>query len=189
MLMWRSLVRRALLVLSGLLVLFLVYVVWARMEAPQNGAPRQGTLDKADAGIDRFTFLQSKAGSVQWQVEADRARVLEAQHTAELEQVRVTLFGAKGWELKAEGDDGTINTATKDFVLTKREGQIVLEFQGGYRIYTNHLVWTDQRHEVTTNDPVRITGDGLEVTGRGLIAKLDNEEFEILDDVYVEIAR
>jgi len=187
--MWRSFARRALLVLSGVLVLFLVYVVWARMEAPQTGAPKPGTLGQADAGIDRFTFLQTKAGSVQWQVEADRARVIEALHTAELEQVRVTLFGAKGWELKAEGDDGTINTATKDFLLTKRDGPIVLEFQGGYRIYTNHLVWTDQRHEVTTNDPVRITGEGLEVTGRGLIAKLDNEEFEILDDVYVEIAR
>jgi lipopolysaccharide export system protein LptC len=146
-------------------------------------------MGTADAGIDHFTFLQSKSGAVQWQVEADRARVVESQHKAELEQVRVTLFGSKGWELKAQGDQGTVNTVTKDFVLVNRDGPIVIELQGGYRIYTNHLLWTDQRREVTTDDAVRITGDGVELTGRGLIAKLDVEEFRILDDVHLQIAR
>jgi LPS export ABC transporter protein LptC len=186
----RRLARRGLLLVSGLLVLFLAYAIWSRADPAQApGTAKPGILQGADAGIDRFTFLQSKDGSVQWQVEADRARVMEAQHRAELEKVRVTLFGAKGWELKVEGDSGTINTATKDFVLTKRDGPLVLELQGGYRIYTNHLVWTDRQHEVTTEDPVRMTGDGVELTGRGLIARLDTEEFKVLDDVHLEIVR
>ncbi|MGH7261020.1 MAG: hypothetical protein ACREI9_10105 [Nitrospiraceae bacterium] len=42
---------------------------------------------------------------------------------------------------------------------------------------------------MTTADAVTITGNGLEVTGRGLVGKLDVEEFQILDDVHVAIAQ
>jgi hypothetical protein len=42
---------------------------------------------------------------------------------------------------------------------------------------------------VSTNDPVTIVGQGLEITGRGLVGKLDSEEFKILDDVHVEITQ
>ena len=39
-----------------------------------------------------------------------------------------------------------------------------------------------------TQDPVRIVGHGLEVTGRGLLGYLDREEFEVLEDVHVDLA-
>ncbi|OGW67285.1 MAG: hypothetical protein A3H49_12490 [Nitrospirae bacterium RIFCSPLOWO2_02_FULL_62_14] len=95
----------------------------------------------------------------------------------------------KGRELQLESDEGTIDTATKNFILAKREGTIAIQLDNGYTIFTNHLVWTDARREVTTNDAVTITGNGLEVKGRGLVGKLDVEEFQILEDVHVEIVQ
>lgn len=188
--MWHSWVRSALLALSGLLALFLGYLVVTRMEAVQT--PRSfspGAFDRADAGIDQFTFMQSKAGAVQWEVRAQRAHVVEAAHEALLEGVHATLYGPKGWELRLQGDEGTIDTVTKNFMLVRHEAPIVVEFQGGYTIYTNHLSWTDGRREVSSADPVTISGQGVEITGRGLIAKLDQEEFQVLDDVRVEISQ
>jgi lipopolysaccharide export system protein LptC len=41
---------------------------------------------------------------------------------------------------------------------------------------------------VSTGDPVTIVGQGLEIKGRGLVGKLDSEEFKVLEDVHVEIA-
>jgi len=74
-------------------------------------------------------------------------------------------------------------------VLSKRTGDIAVRLENGYTIFTNHLAWTDARREVTTNDAVTITGNGLEVKGRGLVGKLDVEEFQILEDVHVEIVQ
>jgi lipopolysaccharide export system protein LptC len=120
-------------------------------------------------------------------VQAQRAHVFEAQQRAQLEQVQVTLYGQKGWELKLEGDEGTIDLAKKDFVLVKHADQIAVHLQSGYTITTNHLAWTDQDREVRTGDPVTISGHGLIVKGRGLVGKLDTEEFKVAHDVHVVI--
>jgi LPS export ABC transporter protein LptC len=185
--MWRSWVRTALLILTAVLASALFFLLAARRE-PVPRAASQGILDRADAGINEFTFLQSKGGAVQWQVKAHRARIIEAEHQANLEQVEVTLYGAQGWEMKLEGDEGTMNTATKNFTLIRRDSPIAVQLQNGYTIYTNHLLWVDERREVSTRDPVTMIGQGLEITGRGLVGKLDSEEFKVLEDVHVEIA-
>lgn len=186
--MWRSWIRSALLVVSAILAVSLVYLVATRVESvPHSVSP--GSLGQADAGIDEFMFLQSRSGSLQWRVQAQHARVSEADHQAVLEQVEVTLYGTNGWELRLKGDEGTIDTSKKDFVLVRRDGPIIVELQNGYTIYTNHLAWIDEQQEIRTGDPVILTGHGMEVKGRGLIGKLNTQEFRVLEDVQVEIAR
>lgn len=185
--MWRSWARVGLLVLSVILAGLLFFLLASRREAVPRAAG-SGALDLADAGINQFTFLQSRAGSVQWQVQAQQARMVEADHLAHLEQVEVTLYGAQGWEMKLTGDEGTINTLTKNFTLVRRSGPIAVQLQNGYTIYTNHLSWADQLREVTTSDPVTIVGNGLRIQGRGLVGKLESEEFRILEDVHVDLA-
>jgi len=186
--MWSRYIRGALLVLSGILAIFLVYLLTSQVESEQPPAgPVPSRLDQADAGIDHFTFTQSRSGTVQWQVQAKRARLFGNENRAVLEGVEVTLYGPKGRELRLESDEGAIDTVKKNFILTKREGDIVVQLENGYTIFTNHLVWTDARREVSTSDAVRIAGNGLDVKGRGLVGKLDVEEFQILEDVHVEI--
>jgi lipopolysaccharide export system protein LptC len=188
--MWQRWVRGSLLGLTVVLASFLLYLLATRTESvPPPSSASQGSLSRPDAGIDQFKFIQSRAGVVQWEVQAQRARVFEAEHRALLEQVRVTLYGPQGWELKLEGDEGTIDLARKDFVLVKHEDQIAMRLQSGYTITTNHLAWADQEREVTTADPVTIIGPGLVVRGRGLVGKLEMEEFKIAHDVHVVITQ
>lgn len=187
--MWLRWARSGLLALSLILASFLSYLLVTRTEPVPASSNGQGSLERADAGIDQFTFTQSKDGVVQWQVQAQRARVFESEKRALLEDVQVTLFGRKGWELKLAGDEGTIDTEKRDFVLAKRNGVIAVQFESGYTVYTNHLAWADAHREISTNDPVQITGHGLDITGRGFIGKLDKEEFKVLEDVHVEIVQ
>lgn len=145
-------------------------------------------MDSADATISQFTFTQTKGDAVQWQVEAHEARLFEQDKKTMLKVVAVTLFGRQGKELTVTGDDGVLNTETKDFVLSNKSEPLVVHTESGYVIYTNHLAWTDKTREIRTKDPVRIVGHGLEVTGRGLLGHLDTEEFEVLEDVHVDLA-
>jgi lipopolysaccharide export system protein LptC len=185
--MWRRWIRGGLLGLSGILACFLLYLLTTRTDSvPTPSAISSGPLAHADAGIDQFSFLQSQDGKVRWRVEAQRARILEADHRAHLEHVRVTLYGASGWELKLEGDQGTIDTVKRDFVLSRSGGPIVVQLGSGYTIYTNRLAWADAQREITTQEPVMMAGHGMEVRGRGLIGKLDTEEFKVLEDVQVD---
>jgi LPS export ABC transporter protein LptC len=186
---WVRWARRSLLALSLVLASFLGYLLVTRSESIPASSEGQAALRQEDAGIDQFTFTQSKDGRVQWQVQAQRAKVFEREKRAVLEDVQVTLFGRKGWELKLAGDEGTIDTDKHDFVLARRNGAIAVELESGYTIFTNHLAWVDADRRITTNDSVKITGHGLDITGQGFVGKLDKEEFRILEDVQVEITQ
>lgn len=186
--MWHRWIRRGLVGLSLLLTSFLLYLLATRTESvPPPSSASPAPLERADAGLHRLTFTQSRAGTVQWEVQAQRGRVFEPENRAVLEDVQVTLYGARGREFRLEGDEGTINTANRDFVLAKHTGPIAIELDSGYTIYTNQLTWTDERREVSTKGPVTIAGHGLTMRGRGLIGKLDSEEFTVLEDVHLEL--
>jgi len=186
---WQHWAQRSLLAISAILGCFLVYVLLTNstsVPSPTTATP--GAIDQADAMISNFTFTQTKGTSVQWQVQAQQARLFEQDKRALLRTVAVTLFGQQGKELTVTGEEGTLDTATKNFMLENRTSPLVVETMSGYIIYTNHLSWTDQTREIHTQDPVRIVGHGLEVRGRGLLGHLDTEEFEVLEDVHVDLA-
>ncbi|HEY6260848.1 MAG TPA: LPS export ABC transporter periplasmic protein LptC [Nitrospiraceae bacterium] len=177
------------LALSVLLACFLAYLLVTNSTmVPTPTAAAPGSITTADATISKFTFTQTKDDTVLWQVQAQEARLFERDKQAMLQAVAVTLFGKRGKEMMVTGDEGTLNTETKNFVLANRSEPLVIHTESGYAIYTNHLAWTDKTREIRTQDPVRIVGHGLEVTGRGLLGHLDREEFEVLEDVHVDLA-
>ena len=187
--MWQRWAQRILLSLSLVLACVLVYLLATNTaSSPLPTATPPGTINQADAIISKFTFTQTKGDKVQWQVDAQQARLFEQEKKAILDNVAVTLFGVQGREMTVHGDEGTLNTDTKNFLLTNRSEPLVIYTESGYTIYTNHLSWTDQTREIRTQDPVHIIGHGLDVKGRGLLGHLDTEEFEVLEDVHVDVA-
>ena len=186
--MWQHWAQRGLLAISAILACFLAYLLLTNSTSvPTPTTTNPGVIDQADATISNFTFTQTKGAAVQWQVQAQQAHLFEQDKRALLRTVAVTLFGQQGKELTVTGEEGTLDTATKNFILANRTTPLVVETMSGYIIYTNHLAWTDQTREIRTQDPVRIVGHGLEVRGRGLLGHLDTEEFEVLEDVHVDL--
>lgn len=186
--MWALVVRRAFLALSVLLATFLGYLLFRNADSVPSSRPiAPESIEQADAKILDFIFTQSKGDVVQWQVQAKQARLFEQDKRAVLHDVTLTFYGGGGDEMTVQGDEGTLDTATKNFRLVNREDPIVVETRSGYTIYTNHLVWTDEAKEIRTTDPVRIVGHGLEVRGQGLLGRMKSEEFEVLQDVHVDL--
>jgi LPS export ABC transporter protein LptC len=187
--MWQLVTRRALLTLSVLLAAFLGYLLFRNADSTQSSRPiAPESMEQADAKILEFIFTQSKGDVVQWQVQAKQARLFEQDKRAVLRDVDLTFYGAGGDEVTVHGEEGTLDTATKNFRLANRQTPIVVETRSGYTIYTNHLIWTDESREIRTEDPVRMVGHGLEVRGQGLIGRMESEEFEVLQDVHVDLA-
>ncbi|MGQ0556312.1 MAG: LPS export ABC transporter periplasmic protein LptC [Nitrospiraceae bacterium] len=187
--MWQRITRRALLTLSVLLAAFLGYLLFRNADSTQSSRPNAPeSIEQADAKILEFIFTQSKGDVVQWQVQAKQARLFEQDKRAVLRDVALTFYGAEGDEVTVHGEEGTLDTATKNFRLANRQAPIVVETRSGYTIYTNHLVWTDESREIRTEDPVRMVGHGLEVRGQGLLGRMESKEFEVLQDVHVDLA-
>lgn len=187
--MWEVIARRLLLALSGALAAFLIYLLFVNADSsPPGQSATSGAIEKADAKISEFVFTQTKGDVVQWKVQARQARLFEQEKRAVLDNVEVTLYGQAGKEMTVLGDEGVLDTATKNFVLANRSEPLTIATGSGYTIYTNHVAWTDSTKIIQTEDPVHIVGNGLEITGRGLLGRTDSEEFEVLNDVHVDLA-
>jgi len=186
--MWEVIARRTLLASSVLLVAFLGYLLVRNADSlPTNPSMSLEPLEQADAKLSEFIFTESKGDVLQWQVQAKQARVFEQKKQALLHDVALTFYGGGGEEVTVHGEEGTLDTASKKFMLSNREVPIIVTTRSGYTIYTNHLVWTDKAREIRTEDPVRIVGHGLEIRGLGLLGRMESEEFEVLHDVHVDL--
>jgi lipopolysaccharide export system protein LptC len=185
--MWERIARRTLLALSAVLAAFLCYLLYSNADStPPTQSVAPGTIERADAKISDFTFTQTKGSAIQWHVQAKEARVFERERRALLTGVDITFYGEQGKELMVSGDEGTLDIATKNLMLANQSEPMVVETQSGYTIYTNHVAWIDSTKELRSNDLVRIVGHGVTVTGRGLLGRMDSEEFQILEDVHVD---
>ena len=176
--------------LSGVilsLAAFLGYFFVGHLRGNVSPTPVESpVLQEADAGMKGFVYRQTKDGVVQWEVAARKAEVFEAKHEATLETVELKLFGHGGQEMILQADEGIINTVTNDFELRNREKLIAIELANGYTILTPHVYWIDSKQEIRTTDLVTIQGQGLQITGIGLVGYLESEEFTVLDQVRVE---
>ncbi|TLY20627.1 MAG: LPS export ABC transporter periplasmic protein LptC [Nitrospirae bacterium] len=186
--------NRERLVRGGLLGIMLVVVVTLILYVLQGPSRRIPAVSvsvlpqNADAGLREFSFVESKEGQVDWKIHAKEAQVFDADSKAILKDVVVTLSDARGLQMTVEGDDGTINTVSKDFVLSKRSGDLALVFEDGYTIYTPRLAWVNIERRFWTDEPVRITGPNrMEVTGQGMDTLLTTREMRIRRDARVEV--
>ncbi len=81
---WQRWVRGGLLALSAVLACFLVYLLVTNSTmVPTPTAAAPGSMDSADATISQFTFTQTNGDTVQWQVQAQEARLFERDKTGD----------------------------------------------------------------------------------------------------------
>src|SRR3989442_381059 len=105
-----------------------------RGAAPQENAGQDCSENEGPAGLQEFSFAQSKGGLVDWKIHARQAQLFEADAKAVLNDVHVTLMGTDGVTMTVAGDEGTINITSKDFVISKRSGNLALILNGGLTI-------------------------------------------------------
>src|SRR5437016_14443311 len=94
-------------------------------------------------------------------------------------------MGTDGVTMTVAGDEGTINITSKDFVISKRSGNLALILNGGFTIFTPRIRWDNQALRIWTDESVRITGPRLEVTGEGMDAFPGAREIWACPDVRV----
>lgn len=138
---------------------------------------------KADVGISRFSFVQTHGGKPEWELQAEHAEMFEKDQKATLREVAVTIQTGDGLSLELEGDEGTIDTAKKDFSLRKKTALMEIVLGNGYVVKTSGLKWTNESREITTDGFSTISGPQVEIEGTKVRWSLENQELVVFGDV------
>ena len=144
----------------------------------------------ADAWIQGFSYRQTRSGSTKWIVTADQAQVFDDEHTAKLQSVKIKLFDQdfEKEQMLITSQEGVMNTSSNDFYLVSQDKKTVMTFQAGYQVFSNRLTWKEDARQIHTEDSVVIRGNGLVITGTGLIGDVEKNEFRLLNNVRAEVS-
>ena len=173
------------------LAVFIGFRVVTHMEGQKlekQVAPEVENLG-ADAWIQGFSYQQTQSGATKWVVTASQAKVYEEKHEARLQEVKIQLFDKafQKEQMHIISEEGVMNTLNNDFDLRSQDRKTVMTFESGYQVFSDQLSWREGAQQIQTPDSVIIRGEGLTITGRGLVGDVEANEVRLLHDVRAEM--
>lgn len=185
-------VRIVLTVIIAVLVVFIAHGVGTFMQTKSQATATVSLQEQqgADAWIQGFSYRQTRSGSTKWVVTADHAQVFDDEHLAKLQNVSVQLFDKtfKKEQMLITSQEGVMNTSSNDFELISHDEKTVMTFEDGSQMFTDKLTWNEAARQIYADDLVVIEGDGLVITGVGLVGDIEKNEFRLLNNVRAEVS-
>jgi len=186
------LIRSFLTITIICMAIFIGHRVISHMEARSQATVTVPLQEQqgADAWIEGFSYNQTRSGATKWVVTADQAKVFDDKQIAKLQRVKVQLFDQdfQKEQMGITAEEGVMNTASNDFELVSQQEKTVMTFESGYQVFSDKLTWKEASRQIHTDDSVIIQGQGMVITGTGLIGDADKHEFQLLSNVRAEVS-
>ncbi|MBI5182664.1 MAG: LPS export ABC transporter periplasmic protein LptC [Nitrospirae bacterium] len=141
----------------------------------------------ADMTMDNFHFTQTGKDKIDWEVKAAKARLFKKDKVAVLEDIEATFTTPQGVRLELRGDEGIFNTESRDIYIRKKNNDVRIVSNNGYKMSANSLSWQNNNKVAITNDAVLIEGPQLKIKGKGFRFNVLSQELEIIADVEANI--
>jgi|GEM_PF-3510785 len=135
---------------------------------------------RVDLSLNDIDYTQISAGRKQWTLKAKQVRFEQANETFTLKEILVTVYRPSGQELEIQGDVGLYN---RKEAWIKVQGRARLSSDTGFRLTSESFLYRLEEQELSSPDPVALSGPGLEITGRGIRVDVANWKAVFLEDV------
>jgi LPS export ABC transporter protein LptC/lipopolysaccharide transport protein LptA len=167
-----------------ILIAGIVFAVYVRYQERDEEAVPEGELtaesDVASVEATEIKYTESEGGKTLWEIEAKEAKFFKDKAKSEFEGIHVRFFYQDDYELVLSGNHGVLNTDTKNMTISDN---VTIALADDYVLKTDTLNYSTDNDEITTEDPVTVSGPEISFSGRGLTFNLDTEELFIHDDV------
>lgn len=157
-------------------------------QPPGNG--RNGEPEQRKQEVQGFSFLgQSDDGVTEWVAKGARG-ILESAHKYRVFQLTLEVYAgfdaATGEQqiLRLKSDTGRVNRRSNEALLDKN---VVVELDRNTRLYTQQLQYEPDGSRMVCDEPVRLEGKDMHITGSGLRIEVPIERATILRDVQVTL--
>lgn len=158
-----------------------------------TGAPTEASSsdEAAPGGIDQslqgMHMIETQEGGKEWELWSDKADRLKEKDLLKLQTVKTIFFAKSGVTFTVTGERGTVEVKTKNL---RMEGNVVTKSSNGYTFITDYVDYNSAGKTLKTESTVEMTGPsdkkgaGMKLTGRGMIAQMQEGTMEILNDIH-----
>jgi LPS export ABC transporter protein LptC len=145
------------------LILVLAAGIWKGKSRQTQQNAQQACPSDAEMKLTDMEFTEMQEGKRFWTLCASEAKYFQDQQKTLLQAVRLTLYLEKtGEEIHLESREGVLHAGTKDIDLS---GNIRVALPREYVLTTEKAHYTHSNRMVESDDPVHISGPGLELDG------------------------
>jgi len=139
----------------------------------------------ANLSLGKIRQTATRDGKKEWSLVAESANYMEAQNKVELKKLAVIYFLKDNREVYLEADRGILQTATNDIEFF---GNVVIS-NDEYRMKTEHLSYEHEKRFIFCKKPVRIWGEGTELTAESATYDLKADKVLLKGNVLAKISR
>lgn len=155
----------------------------ARLPGASGASPPSAPQPPPEITLRQIHLIETRGGSRQWELRADRAEVHEREGYTLLSRVgrpvEVLLYSSQG-QLTCTANRVKVDLTTKDVHL---EGEVLARSDQGAELRTEALRWMAASRRLVTDQPVTVNRGGLVSRGRGLEADADLEQVRIFQNI------
>jgi LPS export ABC transporter protein LptC len=142
---------------------------------------------EGDLIMTGFKLSTLNDGTREWEIAASRARLIERDHHALLDEVRGAVRMDDGSVVEFEGESAVFDTDSLDLSIAGADGGAKVALPNGYVLQADRLQWVQSREELTSDDAVLLRGPGLTIRGVGVRIRPATQELTILSQVRVDV--
>ena len=178
----KKLLRKLLLLVSvSLIILITVFLLKNKHKLPKS-IDVKIVKTGIDVSIENFHLIEEKEGKKQWELNADKAEVINSKGITRLRNIELNFFQKSGNKLLVFADKGIIQNNNNNIELT---GNIEVSNSDGYKLKTDNLNWISDKKTIQTDDLIEISGKDLSISGKRMTVNVESEVFKIHDGVKV----
>ena len=179
--------------LIGLITFPLWQPVAAKLLRPPQKAGQQeesiisGTRGTRTAEMLEVDFIQSKAGSKEWQIKAGRMYSLDGEKNVKLENIEALFFGDPGNDAAQTKISSRLARYDADKQHLKLQDQVVISDDRGYEIQTELLHYLGKEKKIKSGSKVQITGSNIAVSGESLMYDIVSGNYHLEGNVVCKV--
>ena len=139
----------------------------------------------ANLSLGKIRQTATRDGKKEWSLEAGSAHYVENEKKAVLKDLFITYFLKDNREIYLEAEEGILKTDTNDIEFS---GNVVIRNEG-YRLKTRRLSYEHERRLIFSNDPVKVSGEAVNLSARSLEYNLNLNTILLSGNVEASISR
>lgn len=173
--------KRILGVLILLSVVTLVAVLWRNIDRVDPQQLVEALPDGVELALDDLHYTHNEDGQRLWTLDAENAEYLKEGQRVLLQQVKLHYYRNNSFgEVELTADRGVFDQTVNSLDV---EGNVIVTAARGEQLFTERLHYDDKARLLTTEEPVRMLSEQMELSGRGMIVDLDQGRMQVLHDV------
>ena len=137
----------------------------------------------ANLSLGKIRQTATRDGKKEWSLEADSANYMEAENKVDLKNLSVVYFLKDNREVYLKADRGILQTDTNDIEFS---GNVVVKNEA-YQMNTEHLNYEHGRRIIICDQPIRIWGQGAELTAESAQYDLNADKIVLKRNVVATV--